>query len=218
MYKLMSAKTAAGNICDGDIVMMGGFGKWGYAMEIIRSLYEDSQAKDLTLIMNSSNKSVHIYIEKLLETRCRSVICSFMRNSTASQKLYREGKAVLMPQGTLAECIRLAGVGIPAFYNPVGIGTEVAENKETRFFNGKEYLLNETLKGQVALFRATQVDMLGNCYLRGATKNFSPLMALACDKVYVEAQELAKEPLQPDLITVPGILVDGIVEVGKGNE
>lgn len=218
MNKLISAKEAAKNIRDGDTVMLGGFGKWGYALKITQALYEDTETKDLTFIMNSSNHYVQVYIEKLLETRCKSVICSFMRNSDALQKLYGDGNVTLMPQGTLAESIRLGGVGIPAFYDSVGIGTVVAEGKEIKVFHGKEYMLCETLKGQAALFRATKVDIYGNCFLRGATKNFSPLMALACEKVYVEALEIVEEPLPPEIITVPGILINGIVKVDEQDE
>lgn len=218
MNKLISAHEAARQVKSGDTVMCGGFGRWGYATEIAKMLNNDKDVTDLIFIFNSIFASTHIDLEQIVSTRCKHVICSFIRNSPALQRLYSEGKLTIVPQGTLAESIRLGGLGIPAFYCPVGVGTPFAEGKESRSFDGKEHVLERTLRGQVALLRATKVDSAGNCFFRGVTKNFSSLMALACDKVFVETKDYVPGFLDPELVTVPGILVDGIIKVEESNE
>ena len=213
MSKLISASESVSQVKSGDTVMCGGFGRWGYATEIAKKLNNNMYVTDLTFIFNSVFASMHIDLEQMLDTRCKHVMCSFIRNSPTLQRLYGEGKLTIVPQGTMAESIRLGGLGIPAYYCPVGVGTLFAEGKESRMFDGKEYVLERTLRGDVALLRATKVDSAGNCFFRGVTKNFSSLMALACDKVFVETKDCVPGFLDPELVTVPGILVDGIVKV-----
>lgn len=214
MEKQMTAEAAVSQIRDGDIIMVAGFGRSGYAVTLLEALYKSSSADGLTFYMNSCFSAVHTYLELLLKERCAHAKCSFMRNSPALQELFAAGKLEIIPQGALAEGIRLAGVGIPAYYSPVGIGTFVAEGKEVREIDGKSYLLERTLPGDVALIRASRTDRQGNCVLKGSTKNFGLSMALACKHVLVETPELV-EPgeLGTEEITIPGILVDGIVEV-----
>lgn len=213
----MTSQEVANIVKDNDTIMLGGFGKWGFAYKIIEAMNLNTSATNLSFILNSSNEKVHKDLEQIFATRCKHITCSFMRNSPEIQKLYQNGNVNLIPQGNLAESIRMGGIGIPAYYTPIGVGTKVEENKEVKFFEEKKHILERALKGDIALFRATKVDSKGNCFLRGATKNFSPLMALACKKVYVEAEEYYLQPLDSEIITIPGILIDGIVKIGDKN-
>lgn len=214
MPRMMSATEVANQIKDKMTVMVGGFGRWGYANELLRALNQETETKDLTFIFNSVFAAEHVDLEQMLETRTAQVLCSFVRNSPMCAKLFYEGKLTLVPQGNLAERIRLGGYGVPAYYSPVGVGTPFAEGKEVRTFHDRDYVLETTLQGDVALIRATQVDSMGNCFLKGVTKNFSPLMASACKQVFVETSNYIDGYLDPELVTIPGILVDGIVNVG----
>jgi acetate CoA/acetoacetate CoA-transferase alpha subunit len=120
-----------------------------------------------------------------------------------------------MPQGTLAERIRSAGSGLGGFLTPSGVGTIVAEGKQIINLNGKDYLLELPLKGDVALVKASIVDESGNCYYRGSTRNFNTLIAMAGDYVIVEADEIVTVgSIQPENVATPGILVDAIVKAG----
>ena len=212
--KIISAEQAVSDIHDRNIIMVAGFGSSGYACDMLRALYETTSVVDLTFYLNSSFSKMHTYLELLLKERCKHAKCSFMRNSPALQQLYQDGKVEILSQGTLAESIHLAGIGIPAFYSPVGIGTFLEEGRETRDFDGKEYILMNTLAGDVALIRASKVDRMGNCFLKGSTKNFGLSMAMACKRVYVETPVLVETgQIGPEEITIPGMLIDGVVEV-----
>lgn len=213
MSKIMTALEAARQIQDGDTLMLGGFGSRGFAAKIVGALCKDTEVKDLRIYVNAPNEKTRPDLEELLATRCSHVKCTFMRSS-AGARLYGEGKLELMPQGSFAESLRMGGAGIPAYYTPVGVGTPVENGKEVREFNGKKYILEKSLTGDVALLRANVVDKMGNCFIKGATKNFSPMMARACKKVFVEAEKLVEVgEIDPENVTIPGIMVNGIVEV-----
>jgi len=119
----------------------------------------------------------------------------------------------LSPQGTLAERIRCGGAGIAAFYTPVGVGTIVEKGKEKRTFNGVDYLLETNIRGNIAFIKATIADKEGNCFLKGSTKNFNAIMARAADYVVVEAEQIVEVgELDHELVTIPGLFIDAIVQ------
>jgi 3-oxoacid CoA-transferase A subunit len=150
------------------------------------------------------------------------VICSFTAPTRASQKLvfseyYEKGliDAELVPQGTLAERMRAAGAGIPAFYTPAAVGTELAEGRETRVFNGREYLLEEALPLDYAFIRAYQADAFGNLRFRRSQRNFNPLMAMAARVTIVEVEEdiLPVGAIDPDDVHLAGIFVHRLIKI-----
>lgn len=204
-------------VSDGSKVMIGGFGAHGYPQELIRKLEGESNVKQLKLYLNAPNEYTRPELEALISDRCEHLTCSYMLHSSGAKKMYHEGRLNLLPQGTFAESIRAGGVGIPAYYTSIGVGTEIERGKEKKIIAGKEYILEEALRGDVAFLKADVADYNGNCYIKGANKNFSVLMALACDKVFVEAVELVETgTIDPELVSVPGVLVSGIVKAGEG--
>lgn len=211
----MSLLEAIEPIKDGDTILVAGFGPMGYPGRVMRTILKQTDLKDLLFVANAANQNYLVAFEKMLMTRARGLICTFTRPSKAAEKLYEEGKLELVPQGTFAERIRAGGAGIPAFYTPVGFGTAVEEGKPRITIDGKEYLMEKAIKGDVALIKAAKVDLDGNCFMTGCTKNFGALMPAAAKYTVVEAEEVVKVgKIDPELVTVPGILVDAIVKVG----
>lgn len=216
MNKLMSAKEIASRISSGETLMLGGFASnRGYPGKILYGLvFRD--VTNLSIITNAASASNKPELEKLLEAKVSSLTCTYLRTSKAASDLYKLGKVTLIPQGTLAESIRLGGLGIPAYYNSVGVGTAVAKGKEVREFNSKLYLLEHAITGDKALIRVNIADKSGNCFIKGPSKTFSPLMAAACKEVYIEAEEIVEVgEIDPELVTIPNILVNGIVDLRK---
>ena len=173
---------AMAGIRDGAVVLIGGFGSIGQPNALIEGLIEQG-AKDLTVVANNAGVG-HAGLARLMEVgRVRKIICSYPRTSdpVVFEELYRAGKIELevMPQGTLAERMRAAGAGIPAFYTPTAVGTKLAEGKEVRDFRGRKYVLEEALFGDVALIEAWQADRWGNLTYRSSARNFNPVMAMA---------------------------------------
>ncbi|MEI6580017.1 MAG: 3-oxoacid CoA-transferase subunit A [Eubacteriales bacterium] len=215
MGKLMSILEAIAPIRDGDTILVGGFGPMGYPGRVMRAMLKQTDLKDLFFVANAANQNYLSAFEKMLLTRSRGMIVTFTRPSAAAEKLYNEGKLELIPQGTFSERIRAGGAGIPAFYTPVGFGTAVEEGKPTMEIDGKKYLLEKAIKGDVAIIKAAKVDLDGNCFMTGCTKNFGALMPAAAKYTIVEAEEVVKVgKIDPELVTVPGILIDAIVKVG----
>jgi 3-oxoacid CoA-transferase A subunit len=215
LSKIATLTEAVEPIKDGDTIMLGGFGPWGFPGRMVRALLLQNEAKDLYFITNGPNAMYMQTFEKLLFKRSRGIAATFVRGSAAAEKLYAEGKLELVPQGTFAERLRAGGFGIPAFLTPVGVGTQVAEGKQVTEVDGKRCLLEKAFHADVALIRATKVDTLGNCYMRGSTKAFSALMPPAAKYTVVEAEEIVKPgKIDPELVTVPSIFVDAIVKVG----
>lgn len=215
---------AVSDIPDGASIFIAGFGP-GTPWNLIRALYFQG-AKDLTLIANSMvvhNVEGVISTAHLVEARrVRKVVASFTAEPHPSrrsefERLYEAGliEAELTPQGTLAERIRAGGVGIPAFYTPAGVGTEIAQGKEHRIFNGRTYILEEALTADYAFIRAWKADTFGNLIFRRAQRNFNPLMAAAarCTIVEVEEKIVPEGALDPDHIHTPGIFVHRLVEI-----
>jgi 3-oxoadipate CoA-transferase, alpha subunit len=205
---------ALSGIRDGSAVMVGGFGAVGQPDFLVNGLAEQG-ARDLTIIANNAGWSRTTGIPRLMDLgRVRKIICSFPKNSPAFDELFRAGKIELeiVPQGTLAERIRSAGAGIPAFYTRTGVGTLMAEGKEVRVFDGKEYLLEHALHADVALIEAWQADRWGNLTYRGSGRNFNPIMATAAKLTIAQVHEKAGlGGIEPDQVITPGIFVNRLV-------
>jgi 3-oxoacid CoA-transferase subunit A len=210
------AKTAlAGLIKDGMTIMSGGFGLCGIPETLILAIRE-SGAKNLTVISNNAGVD-GIGLGILLETRqIRKMISSYVGENKlfAQQFLAGELELEFNPQGTLAERIRAGGAGIPAFYTKTGYGTIIAEGKETRSFNGENYVMETGLVADISLVHAWKADTEGNLVYRKTARNFNPMMATA-GKVTIAQVEHLVEPgtIDPDHIITPGIYVQRIVHV-----
>ncbi|MBX3409908.1 MAG: 3-oxoacid CoA-transferase subunit A [Phycisphaeraceae bacterium] len=208
---------AVADIHDGATVMIGGFGEAGSPIELIHALI-DHGARGLTVISNNTG-SGEVGLAALLKAqRVAKVVCSFPRtaNSTVFPELYRQGKVELelVPQGTLAERIRAGGAGVPAFFTPAAVGTPLAEGKESRHFDGKEYLLERWLRADFALIKGRRADRYGNVVYNKTARNFGPIMAMAA-KVSIVQVNTVVEPggIDPESVVTPGIFVDRVVEV-----
>ena len=209
---------------DGSTVLIGGFGTAGIPDELIEGLIAQG-AKDLTVVNNNAGNA-EVGLAALLKAgRVRKIICSFPRqtDSFVFDGLYRSGKLELelVPQGNLAERIRAAGAGIGAFFSPTGYGTDLAKNadgslKEIREINGKHYVLEMPIYGDVALIKAEQGDRWGNLTYRKAARNFGPVMATAAKKTVATVHEVVElGALSPEHIVTPGIFVHAIVKIDR---
>ncbi len=213
--RVQSYADAVAGIKDGSVVMVGGFGAVGQPDLLINALFEQG-AKDLTVIANNAGWTRGSGIPLLLDGgRVRKIVCSFPKNSPAFSELYNAGKIELelVPQGTLAERIRAAGAGIPAFFTPTGVGTTVADGKEVRTFNGRDYVMEMALPADVALVEAWSADRWGNLGYRGSGRNFNPIMAMAAKLTIAQAHTI--EPtagLDPETVGTPGIYVQRVVQ------
>jgi 3-oxoadipate CoA-transferase alpha subunit len=202
------------DVRDGSVVMVGGFGAVGQPDFLVDGLAEQG-ARDLTVIANNAGWSRTTGIPRLMDLgRVRKIICSFPKNSPAFDDLFRAGKIELeiVPQGTLAERIRAAGAGVPAFFTRTGVGTLMAEGKEVRVFNGKEHLLEHALHADVALIEAWRADRWGNLTYRGSGRNFNPLMATAATLTIAQVHERAElGEIDPNAVITPGLFVNRLV-------
>lgn len=217
MSKITTAAEALSHIKDGDTVMVGGFLQGGSPEYILDAMVENT-ARHLTIVNNDMGTPNTNMVRVLENGRADKLICTYIGQNHTAQVMYNENpeSIELNPQGTLVERIRCGGYGIPAFYTPTGIGTLIAEGKEIREFDGKEYLLEPALRGNVGIVRASVVDEFGNCYMKGSTKNYNAIIPQACDYCVVEAEELVPiGSIDPELITVSGIFIDAIVVVPK---
>ncbi|MQY21640.1 3-oxoacid CoA-transferase subunit A [Nocardia macrotermitis] len=211
-----TAEAVAG-IEDGSTVLIGGFGMAGMPVELIEALIEQG-ATDLTVISNNAGNGDTGLAALLAAGRVRKVICSFPRqtDSWVFDGLYRAGRIELevVPQGNLAERMRAAGAGIGAFYCPTGVGTQLAEGKETREIDGRTYVLEYPLRGNVALIGADRSDRMGNLVYRRTARNFGPVMATAATTTIVQVREVVETgALDPEAIVTPCIYVDKVVTV-----
>lgn len=215
-----SVAEAVDGIKDGATVLVGGFGAVGQPDALIEGLIETG-ARDLTVVANNVG-SGDVGLAKLIKLgRVRRVACSFPRSagSTFFDEIYRAGglELELVPQGTLAERIRAAGAGIPAFYTPTGAGTRLAEGKEKREFDGRMHVLEHALHGDVALVEAWQADRWGNLTYRKTGRNFNPIMAMAARLTVVQTDHRVElGELDPETIVTPGVCVDRIVHLPDG--
>jgi 3-oxoadipate CoA-transferase alpha subunit len=211
------ADQAVHGVRDGATVLIGGFGAAGQPIELIDALRRTG-AGDLTVVSNNAGNGSTGIAALLAAGQVRKVICSFPRqaDSFVFDELYRAGRIELevVPQGTLAERLRAAGAGIGGFYTPTGVGTLLAEGKETRTFNGREYLLELPINGDLALVRAYLADRAGNLVYRKTARNFGPMMATAAALTAVEVTQVVEAGrLDPEVVVTPGIYVDRVVVV-----
>lgn len=217
--RVPSLSAAVAGIRDGSVILVGGFGNAGIPVELIDALI-DQGARDLTVVTNNAGAG-RTDVAKLLGTgRVRKIVCSYPRSagSVVFEELYAAGKIQLelVPQGTLSERMRAAGAGIGGFYTPTAAGTRLAEGKETRRINGRDYVLEMPLKGDVALIKAETADRWGNLTFRLAARNFAPTMAMAADLTVVQARKLVDVgQIDPEQVVTPGVFVDRIVEVSN---
>ena len=214
-----SIADALAGVTDGATVMIGGFGTAGIPGELIDGLIAQG-AKDLTVVNNNAGNGDEGLAALLKAGRVRKIICSFPRqaDSFVFDELYRSGKLELelVPQGNLAERIRAAGAGIGAFFTPTGFGTELAAGKETREINGRHYVLEHPIHGDIALVKAERGDRWGNLTYRMAARNFGPVMAMAAKHTIATVHEIvALGTLDPENIVTPGIFVSRIVKVPR---
>jgi len=214
-----SVADALAGIQDGATVLIGGFGTAGIPNELIDGLIEQG-AKELTVVNNNAGNAEAGLAALLKAGRVRKIICSFPRqaDSYVFDELYRSGKLELelVPQGNLAERIRAAGAGIGAFFCPTGFGTELAGDRETRMFNGKQYVLEYPIQGDVALIKAERGDRWGNLVYRKAARNFGPVMAMASRKTIATVHDIVElGSLDPETIVTPGIFVNKIVKIER---
>ena len=217
--RIGTAAEALIDVSDGATVLISGFGGAGFPNVLIRAL-RDRGPRDLTLVVNSATHR-YSYTHELIEAGLvRKVVCTAARGHSkepsAFERMWMEGKIELecVPQGTFTERIRAGGAGIPAFYTPVGFGTELAQGKEVRSFNGRECVLAQAIKGDLALVRADRADRYGNLAFRYAQMNFGPVMATAATLAVAEVRALLDEPMPYERVQLPGLYVGRVVAVG----
>jgi len=208
---------AVASIPCGATVMIGGFGEAGSPLELIHALI-DQGAKDLTVINNNTGNGEVGLAALIGNGQVRKMICSYPRSSHSKifPDLYRAGKIELeiVPQGTLAERIRAGGAGIPAFYTATTVNTPLAEGKEIRTINGRDYVLEYGLTADYALIKCEKADIQGNLIYNKTARNFNPIMCTAAKTTIVQTRKLVKTgDLDPEHIITPNIFVDHIVEV-----
>ena len=214
---VVGAAEAVTAVREGSTVLVGGFGMAGMPIELIDALIEHG-AGDLTIVSNNAGNGDTGLAALLAAGRVRKVICSFPRQSDSwvFDGLYRAGKIELevVPQGNLAERMRAAGAGIGAFFSPTGVGTPLAEGKETRTIDGREYVLEYPIRGDVALIRAHVADRMGNLVYRKTARNFGPVMATAAAVTIAQVSRIVEVgAIDPEVVVTPAIYVDRLVEV-----
>ncbi|MET0436559.1 MAG: 3-oxoacid CoA-transferase subunit A [Devosia sp.] len=218
---------AVAGIEDGMVLMVGGFGGSGAPIELIHALIDRFKAtrspKNLTVVNNNAGNG-RIGIAAMIDAgMVAKMVCSFPRSADprAFTEKYLAGEIALelVPQGTLAERIRAAGAGIPAFYTPASFGTDVAKGKPVAEFDGKSYVQERWLKADAALIKAELADTMGNLTYRKAARNFSPLMAAAAKLTIVQATKIvAPGEIDPEQVVTPGIFVNRIVKVADAKQ
>jgi 3-oxoadipate CoA-transferase alpha subunit len=210
-----AADEAVADVADGATVLIGGFGPSGQPIELIDALRRHG-ATDLTVVNNNAGNGDEGLAALLKSGAVRTMICSFPRQSDSwvFDDLYRSGRIELevVPQGNLAERMRAAGAGIGAFFTPTGVGTPLAEGKEVREIDGREYMLEYPLRGDHALIKAHVADRTGNLVYRKTARNFGPVMATAATTTVAQVQSVVSTGgLDPEVIVTPSIYVDKVV-------
>lgn len=207
-------------LCDvfnGATIMLGGFGEAGSPIELIHALI-DHGAKDLTIIANNAGNG-RVGLGALIGQRqVKKVICSFAKSAKAITfpELYNNGEIELevVPQGTLAERIRAAGSGIPAFYTATAVGTPLAKGKEEKVFNNKKYILEEALYADFAFIKADVADRYGNLTFNKTARNFNPIMCMAAKQSLIQTKKIIEpDETNPEHVITPGIFVQKIIQV-----
>ncbi|CAB1368008.1 acetoacetyl-CoA transferase, alpha subunit [Denitratisoma oestradiolicum] len=208
-----SAAEAVADIEDGATLVAGGFGLCGIPENLIRALV-DKGPKNLTVVSNNCGVDDFGLGLMLAARQIKKMVASYVGENKNFEKQFMSGEleVELNPQGTLAERLRAGGVGVPAFYTPTAYGTQLAEGKETREFNGRPMVMEHAIVGDFALVKAYKADRHGNLIYRKAARNFNPLCAMAGRICIAEVEELVDfGELDPDLVHTPGIFVDRVV-------
>lgn len=220
--RVENAAAAVADVKDGATVLISGFGGAGFPNSLIRALRAQG-ARNLTLVVNSATHRYSFTHELIEAGQVAKVVCSAARGAgkdlSPFEQLWKAGKIelVCLPQGTFAEAIRAGGAGIPAFYTPVGVGTDLTRGKEVRVFKGREHVLEEAITGDVALVRADTADAYGNLTFRYAQGNFGPAMATAARLVVAEVRAIESEPIPHTRAQLPGIYIDRVVVEEKAS-
>jgi 3-oxoadipate CoA-transferase, alpha subunit len=215
--RVKTVPEAVAGIKDGAIILIAGFGASGIAVELIDGVI-DQGTRDLTIVTNNAGAGTTDISRLLKLGRVAKIVCSYPRSlgSTVFEELYSAGKIQLelVPQGTLSERMRAAGAGIGGFFTPTAAGTKLAEGKETRDIDGRTYVFERPLKGDVALIKAETADRWGNLTFRYAARNFAPTMAMAANLTVVQTRRMVElGGIPPEQVITPGIFVDRVVEV-----
>ena len=216
-----SVAEALADVKDGSTVLIAGFAQVGEPRALIDGLIEQG-ARDLVVVHNIAGRGQEGVARLIGEGRVRKIVCSFARSrgSVLFEEVYARGEIELeiVPQGILAERIRAAAAGIPAFFTATGAGTKLAEGKEARVFHGREYILEQAIYGDVALVEAWRADRWGNLVYRDAGRNFNPVMAAAAKLTIAQTQHIAElGQLGPEEIVTPGVFVDRVLHVEAGD-
>jgi 3-oxoacid CoA-transferase subunit A len=210
--RVSSADQAIANLQNGMTILMGGFGLCGIPENLIAAV-ERKGTTNLTVVSNNAGVDgfgIGILLEK---RQVRKMVSTYVGENKLFEQLVTSGELELElnPQGTLAERIRAGGAGIPAFYTPTGYGTMVAEGKEKRQFDGRQYVMERGIRGDFAFIKAWKGDRWGNLVYRKTARNFNPMMATAADCVIAEVEELVElGSLEPDQVHTPGLYVNAI--------
>ncbi len=216
-----SFEKAVADIVDGSTVLVGGFGTAGMPFHLVDALIAQG-AKDLIIVSNNAGNGDTGLAALLKAKRVRKIICSFPRqtDSWVFDGLYRAGEIELevVPQGNLAERMRAAGAGIGAFFCPTAYGTPLAGDRETREINGRNYVLEHPIHGDVALIKAFKADRWGNLIYRKTARNFGPVMAAAAKSTIVEVDEILElGTIDPEIVVTPGIFVQRVVAINSSS-
>ncbi|HSO58024.1 MAG TPA: CoA transferase subunit A [Paenisporosarcina sp.] len=212
-----SAEEAVQQIQNGATIMVGGFGLVGIPEKLILALV-DKGVMDLTVISNNCGIDDWGLGLLLKNKQIKKMIGSYVGENKEFERQVLSGEieVELTPQGTLAEKIRAGGAGIPAFFTPAGVGTTVAEGKEIRVFDGKEYVLEEALRADFALIRAAKADKFGNLVYNKTAQNFNPMMAAAGKFTIAEVEEIVETgDLDPNVVQTPSIYVQGLLQASQ---
>ena len=219
--RVRSVAEAVAGVADGSVVLVGGFGSVGQPNALIEGLI-DQGARDLVVVVNNAGTGRAGLARLLSLRRVRRIVCSYPRSagSVVFEEEFRAGRLELelVPQGTLAERLRAAGAGIPAFFTPTAAGTLLAEGKRTETIDGRLCVLEHALHGDVALVEAWQADRWGNLTFRASGRNFNPVMAMAARRTIVQAHHMVNlGDLNPECVATPGLFVSQLVHVQAGD-
>jgi 3-oxoadipate CoA-transferase alpha subunit len=216
-----SVDEAVADISDGAVIMVGGFGDIGVPMQLIDALVRRAP-KNLTIVANNAGTGDRGLALLFKHGLVRKLYASFpaQRGADHFRAAFEAGQVELelVPQGTLAERIRAAGAGLGGFYTPTGVGTVIAEGKETREIDGRTYVFEKAIRADVALVKAHLADRFGNLRYRLASRNFNPIMAMAARLTIAQVERIVPlGSIDPDDVHTPGVFVDRVVAVGGGS-
>jgi len=215
--RVLGLAEAVAGIADGATILCGGFGGAGLPDALCEAVVEQG-ARDLTVVANNAGTGRAGLAALLAAGRVRRIVCSFPRSagSVVFEELYAAGRIELelVPQGIISERMRCAAAGLGGFYSPVSVGTRLAEGKEHREIDGRDYVLEKPLKGDVALLSADRADRWGNLTYRKSARNFNPTMAMAASLSVVQVRHIVElGEIDPEMIITPGIFIDRVVQV-----